>query len=199
MEITGGSPERTYVKGETLLATSARLGMLPNHCTAYVFIFSPSSRSATSVIPYQSTTAATFNCSVPGHCRSSPTDAGIIAVVSARCPPAEPPEATSLFVSKPYCFALRLYIRMPLLPADYCQLERPFDLERTRPELVWKSDIWFGDKALGLKSTVADVIRYCQLGKMASRIQNARIRRRPFQMLSLAQTLSRFIPNTNGC
>ena len=29
--------------------------------------------------------------------------------------------------------------------------------------------------------------------------QNARIRRRQFQMLSLAQTLSRFIPNTNGC
>ena len=29
-----------------------------------------------------------------------------------------------------------------------------------------KSDIWFGDKALGLKATVADVIRYCQLGKM---------------------------------
>src|SRR5215475_9622028 len=108
MEIIGGSPERTYVNGETRLATSTRLGMLPNHCTAYVFIFSPSSRSATSVIPYQSTTAATFNCSVPGHCRSSPTDAGIIDVVSARCPPAEPPETTSLFVSKAYCFALRI-------------------------------------------------------------------------------------------
>ena len=60
-----------------------------------------------------------------------------------------------------------LYIRMPLLPADYCQLERPFDLEWTRPELVWKSDIWFGDKALGLKETAGDVIHYCQLGKMA--------------------------------
>src|SRR5262249_31650420 len=108
MEITGGSPERTYVNGETLLATSARFGMLPNHCTAYVFIFSPSSRSATSVIPYQRTTPAPSTCPVPGHCRSSPADAGIIAVVSARCPPAEPPETTSLFVSKPYCFALRI-------------------------------------------------------------------------------------------
>ena len=34
-------------------------------------------------------------------------------------------------------------------------------------ELVWKSDIWFGDKALGLKATVVNIIRYCQLGKMA--------------------------------
>ena len=34
-------------------------------------------------------------------------------------------------------------------------------------ELVWKYDIWFGDKALGLKATVAAVILYCQLGKMA--------------------------------
>jgi len=34
-------------------------------------------------------------------------------------------------------------------------------------ELVRKSDIWFGDKALDLKATVADVILYCQLGKMA--------------------------------
>src|SRR5262245_36748552 len=53
-----------------------------------------------------------------------------------------------------------------LLPADYCQLERPFYLQRTRTELVWKSDMWFGDKALGLKATLADVIHYCQLGKM---------------------------------
>src|SRR5215470_7405942 len=108
MELIGGSPERTYVNGETRWATSTRLGMLPNHGTAYVFIFGPSSRSATSVIPNQSTTAATFNSSVPGHCRSSPADAGIIAVVSARCPPADPPETTSLLVSKLYCFALRM-------------------------------------------------------------------------------------------
>jgi len=38
-------------------------------------------------------------------------------------------------------------------------------------ELVWKSDIWFGDKILDLKATVADVILYCQLGKMASGFQ----------------------------
>src|SRR5262249_11434893 len=33
-------------------------------------------------------------------------------------------------------------------------------LQRTRTELVWKSDMWFGDKALGLKDAVADVILY---------------------------------------
>src|SRR5262249_48683240 len=54
-----------------------------------------------------------------------------------------------------------------LLPADYCQLELPFHVQRTRTDLVWKSDIWFGDKALGLKATIGDVILYCQLGKMA--------------------------------
>src|SRR5262245_1258738 len=54
-----------------------------------------------------------------------------------------------------------------LLPADYCQLERPFYLQRTQTELVWKSDMWFGDKALVLRATVADVIHYCQLGKLA--------------------------------
>src|SRR5215831_4339120 len=27
--------------------------------------------------------------------------------------------------------------------------------------------MWFGDKALRLKATVADVIHYCQLGKLA--------------------------------
>jgi hypothetical protein len=37
----------------------------------------------------------------------------------------------------------------------------------TRTELVWKSDIWLGDKALRLKATVAEVIHYCQLGKLA--------------------------------
>src|SRR5262249_82266 len=56
----------------------------------------------------QSTTAATFSSSAPGHWRSIPADAGIIAVVNARCPPAEPPETTSLDVSKLYCLALRM-------------------------------------------------------------------------------------------
>jgi hypothetical protein len=49
---------------------------------------------------------------------------------------------------------------------DYCQLEVPFDVQRTRTELVWKSNIGFDDKALGLKATVIDVIHYCQLGKL---------------------------------
>ena len=34
-------------------------------------------------------------------------------------------------------------------------------------ESVWKSDMWFGDKGLGLKATVAHVIYYCQLGQLA--------------------------------
>jgi hypothetical protein len=56
---------------------------------------------------------------------------------------------------------------MPLLPADYCQLELAIAVQRRLTELVWKSDMWFGDKALVLRATVADVIHYCQLGKMA--------------------------------
>ena len=56
---------------------------------------------------------------------------------------------------------------MPLLPADYCQLERPFEVQWTLTELVWKFDIRFAYKALGVKATVADVIHYCQLGKLA--------------------------------
>jgi len=56
---------------------------------------------------------------------------------------------------------------MSLRPADYCQLDRPFDLERTQTELVWKSDISFGDKALGFKTTEVNLIHYCQLGKLA--------------------------------
>ena len=53
-----------------------------------------------------------------------------------------------------------------LLPADYCQRELPFDVQQTRTELVWKSDTFFGYKALGPKATAADVNHYCQLGKM---------------------------------
>ena|SRR5205809_2125811 len=104
----GGRPARTYVKGDTRLAISTRFGRLASHWTAYVFRLGPSSRSTTSVIPYQSTTAAIFSSSLPGHSRSSPSEAGIIAVVNARCPPAEPPDTTILLVSKLYCLALRI-------------------------------------------------------------------------------------------
>src|SRR5215470_4040244 len=55
----------------------------------------------------------------------------------------------------------------PLLPADYCQRELLFDVQRRRTEFVWKSDISFGDKALGPKAIVADALHYCQLGKLA--------------------------------
>ena len=77
-----------------------RSARLPSHCTAYVFRFGPSSRSATSVIPYQFTIAATFGSGAPGHCRSKPALSGIIPVISARCPPAESPEVTSRAKSK---------------------------------------------------------------------------------------------------
>ena len=49
---------------------------------------------------------------------------------------------------------------------DYCQRELLFDVQWKRMELVWKSHIVFGDKALGLKETVTDVIHYCQLDWM---------------------------------
>jgi len=34
---------------------------------------------------------------------------------------------------------------------------------KTRTELLWKSDIGFGNKALSLRETLAEVIHYCQL------------------------------------
>ena len=40
-------------------------------------------------------------------------------------------------------------------------------VQRTRTEWVWKSDIWFGGKALSLKEPLADVIHYVHLGKLA--------------------------------
>src|SRR5260370_23715188 len=69
-------------------------------------MFGPSSRSSTSVMPYQLTMAETLSCSGPGHSRSRPAEAGSIPVVSARCPPAELPVTTRLFVSKLYVVAL---------------------------------------------------------------------------------------------
>ena len=48
-----------------------------------------------------------------------------------------------------------------LLPAGTA-LSTFADNKRSR---FGKSDIWFGDKALGLKTTVAHVIHYCQLPK----------------------------------
>ena len=48
----------------------------------------------TSVMPYQLMMAATDSSSLPWHWRSSPADAGIMPVVSARCPPAELPVVT---------------------------------------------------------------------------------------------------------
>jgi len=53
---------------------------------AYSFMFGPSSRSTTSLMPNQFTIAATFKSSLPGHSRSSPAEAGRIPVVSDRWP-----------------------------------------------------------------------------------------------------------------
>src|SRR3954447_11249391 len=100
MERTGGRPDLTYVRGETRLAISSRLAALPSQATAYVLRFGPSSRSTTSVIPYQFTTAATFGSpffgSFGGHSRSRPALSGVNPVIKARWPPAESPEATIL-------------------------------------------------------------------------------------------------------
>src|SRR5258706_13887033 len=82
--------------------------MLLSQATAYSFMFGPSSRSTTSLIPNQFTIAATFSSSFPGHSRSSPADAGSIPVVSDKWPPAEWPVTTSLLVSKLYCLAFRI-------------------------------------------------------------------------------------------
>ena len=60
-----------------------------------------------------------------------------------------------------------LYVSSQLLPADYCQRERVSDVQRIQTEFVWKSDISFDDKVLGLKATVTDVIHPCHLPKLA--------------------------------
>src|SRR5579883_2416087 len=99
----GGRSLRTYVSGERRLASSSRLGRLPNHSIVYARGFFPvSSMSLRSVIPYQLTIAATLGSGGPpplvklrpGHWRSRPAEGGIIPVVSARCPPADSPVIT---------------------------------------------------------------------------------------------------------
>src|SRR5580698_7203365 len=111
----GGSPGRTYVSGDTRRAISSRSGRLPNQEIAYVREFGPCNISATSVMPYQLMIAATLGSSsfvLPAdhsprneHSASSPADAGIIPVVSARCPPDEPPLVMILVKSRLYSFA----------------------------------------------------------------------------------------------
>src|SRR5262245_15001657 len=61
-----------------------------------------------------------------------------------------------------------------LLPADYCQREGVFDVQRIRTEFVWKWPIRFSDKVLRLKAPTVDNIHYCQLGKMAVVTRHAR-------------------------
>src|SRR5262245_11035661 len=91
----GGSPLRTYVSGDTLVAISVRFGRLPSHVVAAFARLGPSITSFTSVTPNQLMAAATVGRGVaPAHCRSRPALSGIIALVSARCPPADSPIVT---------------------------------------------------------------------------------------------------------
>jgi len=62
--------------------------------------------------------------------------------------------------------------------AVYCQRttaswERPFALQREANGIGLESDMWFGDKALVLRSDRAGVIHYCQLGKLAVKLAPA--------------------------
>src|SRR3984957_3480558 len=104
--------------GESRFASSSRSGWFPSQETTQERIFAPCSASATSVSPTQFMTAPTFGVGSvqgPDHLGSScdpqplskPAEAGIIAVVSARCPPAEAPVTTTLLTAKLYFFALR--------------------------------------------------------------------------------------------
>src|SRR5262252_4656881 len=59
------------------------------------------------------------------------------------------------------------HARWRLLPADYCQLETAVCPPADTNGIGLESDMWFGDKALVLRSDRAGVTHYCQLGKMA--------------------------------
>src|SRR5437868_3056654 len=126
----GGKPDRTYVKGETFLATSSAFGlaMLPNQRIAAGCWLEPSITSGTSVIPNQLITAATLGiggndggfaaaaaaapagapprapagaggAAAPAHSWPSPALAGMMPMDNARCPPADSPVTTILFLS----------------------------------------------------------------------------------------------------
>src|SRR5215831_418700 len=103
----GGNPARTNVRGDTRFAISSRFDMPPSHATAKFLMLAPARSSLTSVMPYQLMTAATFSSSVPGHRLSRLSLAGLIPVVSARCPPAEFPMTTSRLVSTLYSLPFR--------------------------------------------------------------------------------------------
>ena len=100
------SSVRGFTLFETLVATAPRFGSEPIHCTAYARAFGPPSMSFTSVMPYQLIMAATFGRLVslpanppPAQMLVKPALAGIIPVVSARCPPADSPDTTIFAVS----------------------------------------------------------------------------------------------------
>ena len=57
--------------------------------------------------------------------------------------------------------------RWRLLPADYCQLGTAVCPPADTNGIGLESDMWFGDKALVLRSDMAGAIHYCQLGKLA--------------------------------
>ena len=67
---------------------------------------------------------------------------------------------------------LNYYYRETIVPDDgYCQRttaswERPFCPPADTNGIGLESDMWFGDKALVLRSDMAGVIHYCQLGKL---------------------------------
>ena len=94
MERIGGSPLRTYVSGETLVAISLRFGRLPSHVIAALARLGPSMTSFTSVTPNQLIAAATVGTGIARTLPIQPALSGIIALVSARCPPADSPIVT---------------------------------------------------------------------------------------------------------
>ncbi len=68
-----------------------------------------------------------------------------------------------------------LYTYLPKTPRTepgknelhYCQRGLPFTSSGSQTEFIWKRDIRLGWKALRLKAKHANLIRYCQLGKLA--------------------------------
>ena len=116
--MTGGTPARTNVSGDTLFATSASVdaGSVWNQYAAHGLTFGPASTSAKSVSPARLTTAAILTSALAGHFWSQSGVVGAIAVMSAIHPPEDHPAVTSLLVSNPYFWALATIQRTAQTP-----------------------------------------------------------------------------------
>src|ERR671910_568940 len=95
-----------------LVASSLRFGAEPIHCTAYDRAFAPASMSLRSVMPYQFRIAAIGGTALskpvnppPEQILVNPAEAGAMAAIRARWPPADSPVTTMRDLSMLNCLA----------------------------------------------------------------------------------------------